>query len=633
MQTSQNRATHGWVLLFAIVFTLTSQTFTLADSPSALDEKIDEAKSHLVAVPVSEVDRTRRVLDRALAKLDALFLRSDEETDWGWREYLRWEDLTTTLDSETPDLSVLRRTYDYLRRKHEGLEMEHFTDVRSALNDFINASHFTRQENQVQLYAELLDELKDAVKAANQNPSAASNSTLGRILGTLEAAGQVPGLVSDVRSHFGQPNLMARVSNSFIARNTEQTIDDQREVSEEILGSQQTGQAHTLGTVTLNTVTNPDQAELKAVLEATTTAQNIGRRPIGNLGTIVIHSDSESQATASKSILIKDGHLSSTAARACATTRTKINKVSAPRFISKFATRQVHRKKGKAESIASQRVARRLEDQFDERVAESVGQANDNVTKEVRYPLIRLDAYPEAINFSTTEEDLNLEVVQAGQFQVGTGDEAPPISDDSDAALVVHQSAINNLAESILGGKTITDRMAAELLEVANQGDLPEEFSVDRTNPWSITLAKYQPVTVELGDSKITVNIRGSRFRRGGSSVNDMIQVSATYRIEKTSKGVKLSREGDVELTYPGKEQLTVEQTAVKSFLLVKFNYLFKDLAETTGVQFPGRFEDKAPMELAVFEMSRGWLSLAWKQAEGEADSSSVAQVSVTEER
>ena len=235
------------------------------------------------------------------------------------------------------------------------------------------------------------------------------------------------------------------------------------------------------------------------------------------------------------------------------------------------------------------------------------------------------------MNFSTTEEDLNLEVVQAGQFQVGTTDEAPPISDDSDAALVVHQSAINNLAESILGGKTITDRMAAELLEVANQGDLPEEFSVDRTNPWSITLAKYQPVTVELGDSKITVNIRGNRFRRGGSSVNDMIQVSATYHIEKTSKGVKLSREGDVELTYPGKEQLTVEQTAVKSFLLVKFNYLFKDSAETTGVQFPGRFEDKAPMELALFEMSSGCLSLAWKQAESAADPSSVAQVSVTE--
>ena len=631
MQTSQNRATHGWVLLLAIVFTLTSQTLTLADSPSAFDEKIDAAKAHLVAVPVSEVDRTRRVLDRALAKLDALFLRSDEETDWGWREYLRWEDLTTTLNSETPDLSILRRTYDYLRRKHEGLEMAHFTDVRSALNDFINASNFTRQENQVQLYAELLDDLKEAVKVANQTPSAASNSTLGRILGTLEAAGQVPDLVSDVRSHFGQPNLMARVSNSFIVRNTEQTIDDQREVSEEILGSQQTGEAHTLGTVTLNTVTNPDQAELKAVLEATTTAQNIGRRPIGNLGTIVIHSDSESQATASKSILIDDGRLRSTAARARATTRTKINKVSAPRFISKFATRQVHRKKGKAESIASQRVARRLEDQFDERVSESVGQANDNVTKEVRYPLIRLDAYPEAMNFSTTEEDLNLEVVQAGQFQVGTTDEAPPISDDSDAALVVHQSAINNLAESILGGKTITDRMAAELLEVANQGDLPEEFSVDRTNPWSITLAKYQPVTVELGDSKITVNIRGNRFRRGGSSVNDMIQVSATYQIEKTSKGVRLSREGDVELTYPGKEQLTVEQTAVKSFLLVKFNYLFKDSAETTGVQFPGRFEDKAPMELAVFEMSSGWLSLAWKQAEGEADSSNVAQVAVTE--
>jgi hypothetical protein len=85
-----------------------------------------------------------------------------------------------------------------------------------------------------------------------------------------------------------------------------------------------------------------------------------------------------------------------------------------------------------------------------------------------------------------------------------------------------------------------------------------------------------------------------------------------------------------VELTYPGKEQLTVEQTAVKSFLLEKFKVLFKDSAETSGVQFPGRFEEKAPMELAVFKMSSGWLSLAWAQADEVPAESTVAQASAT---
>lgn len=627
MQTSQNRATHGWVFLFAIVFTLTVPPFAETAFSSDLDQKIEEAKSHLAAVPASEIDRTRVVLDRALEDLDALLLRSDEETDWGWREYLRWEDFTAALNSETPDLAVLRRTYDYLRRKNEGLEMKHFTNVRSALIDYINASHFTRQENQVQLYSELLDQLKGAIVVAQEDPSAESYSRLGRILGTLDAAGQVPGLVNHVRSHFAQPNLIARVSNDFIERNTAQTIDDQRSVSEEILGSQQTGEAHTVGTVTLKTVPNQKYAELEAVLTATTTAQNVGRRPIGNLGTIVIHSDSESSATAKKKILIDDGDLTSTAARACATTKTKIKKVCAPQFISKFATRQVHRKKGKAEAIASQRIARRLEQQFNERVAESLGEANNNFTTEVHHPLIQLDAHPEVIQFSTTDDELRLEVVQAGGFQVGTSSQAPAISADTDAAVVVHQSAVNNITEAVFGGKTITDRMAAEWLEVANQGDLPEEFQVNRDNPWSITLSKYQPVTVEFGDSQVTVNIRGSRFRRGGESINDTIQISAKYGIEKTDKGVKLSRVGDVELTYPGKEQLTVEQTAVKSFLLEKFKVLFTDSAETSGVRFPGRFEEKAPMELAVFEMSSGWLSLAWAQADETPVDSDVAQV------
>ena len=286
------------------------------------------------------------------------------------------------------------------------------------------------------------------------------------------------------------------------------------------------------------------------------------------------------------------------------------------KLISKIATRQVYRSKPKAEAIASQRVARRIATQFDNRVAESLLQANANFTDEVHHPLIRLDAHPEEINFATTSDELTMSVVQAGQYQVASAKAAPQLETRSDAAVVVHQTAVNNLAEAVLGGKTITDQLAAEWLEVANQGDLPPEFKISRDNPWSITLAKYQPVSVEFGESELYVRIRGSRFKRGQEQVNDTIEVSANYSIEKTEKGVRLTRRGDVELSYPGKEQLTVEQTAVKSFLLEKFKVLFKDSAETTGVTFPGRFADKAPLELTVFNMSDGWLALAWLQSQ-----------------
>ena len=116
--------------------------------------------------------------------------------------------------------------------------------------------------------------------------------------------------------------------------------------------------------------------------------------------------------------------------------------------------------------------------------------------------------------------------------------------------------------------------------------------------------------------SVLEIRIRGSQFRRGVEKVSDLIEVSASYAIEKTERGVRFTRQGDVALEYPGKEQLTVEQTAVKSFLLEKFEVLFREQGETTGLQFPGRFAEKAPMNLSAFSMSGGWLTLAWDQVD-----------------
>ena len=328
MQSLQDRVTQGGVLLFTMLTALLL-TGPLAAQQSELFEAIDRAKAGVTAVPESEVVRARSRLDTTMDDLAALLERSGEETEWGWKEYLHWEELTEQLQREAPDLKTLRRTYDNLRRKHEGLELRQFLAVRESLIDYINALSFTSQPNQSELFRGLLDQLREAVESAQRDPSAESYSLLGRILGTLESADQAPEVVRLVRKEFGHPNLVARIAGDFITRNTEQAIDDSRPVSEEILGSYQTGTASTSGRVTLHTVPNSTQAELRATLTAETASKNVGRRPVGKLGNVVIYSDSFSKVTATKRILIDDGDLSSCASQARATTCTDIHGVCA----------------------------------------------------------------------------------------------------------------------------------------------------------------------------------------------------------------------------------------------------------------------------------------------------------------
>lgn len=607
-----------WVRMTIWAFLLVgcvSQGVTQHLAAQDLESHIAAAKQELSPVTEAQVDALRTELKASLASLDQLLIKSGEDIQYGWHEYLEWPELNSQVSAATPDLLFLGKIRERLRRKDEGLELPAFQKLRHHLVAFIDKAFFLQQADQNALYTSLLDRLPAAVAEARANPNPENLSVLGRILGRLDAAGQAPHVVQSVRSEFGQPNLVARVSGDFISRNTAQPVDDTRPVSEMILGTHQVGTAHTLANVTLRPVPNAHRAELVATLDGTTTSENTGYRPLGRRNQVVIRSTSDSTVTAWKRIFLGDGSVETCPAWADACTKSTIHSVCAPELLSGLVTKQVYKKKGEAEAIAAQRLERRMSTQFDERVAESLVETNTNLTKEVHEPLLRLDAHPQSVNMSTTSDALHLSVLQAGVEQLSAPTVAPAVDPTHDAAIVMHQSAVNNLAEAVFGGKTIRDRQVAEWVEIGT-GDLPAEFRINRNEPWSITFAQYQPVVIEFTESSLKVRIRGTRFTRGDEAVENLIEISAAYAIEKTENGVKLTRQGDVELTFPGTDQPTVQQTAVKSFLLEKFRVLFKDSGETKGVRFPGRFQEKSPMTLALFQMHEGWLQLAWQQSE-----------------
>lgn len=599
----------GWLVAVLCSCFLSLGAVVADDS---LASKVEAARGQLKPLTTADLEATRGQLKSALIRLDALLVANGDEIRSGWRTYLRWEELEAQVSAETPDTTVVAKVQQSMRRKYAGLELPAFTNVRKELGEFAAVAFMVANPDQIKIYQALLDLVQKTYDEAEADPSPEKLSVLGRSVDRLSAYGQAPEVVAHVRARYSNANVVARVSGEFIAGNSEQPVDDTRPVSEMILGTHQQGTARTVGTVTIRPVPNSSHAQFMATLSGTSTGANRGTRAIGR-NTLVINSTSVSSVDANKLLFLAPGGLQTCPAEARACTRTTICSICAPPLLSGFISKQVYKSKSEAESIAAGRLAYRTEQSFDERVETALAENRANMQTEVRAPLAQLDAAPQSWRTWTTSDAMMAELLQANSEQLAAGGEAPELDPSADVAMALHQTAVNNLAEAVFGGKKVTDRQVAEWVELGS-GDLPRELRISQDERWSITFDSYQPITVEFGDGTLTVRFRGRRFERADEVVEDLIQISATYKVERTEQGVRMTRQGEVEVTFPDREQLNIERRGIRQFMQTKFQALFPESRETEGIRFPGKFAEKAPLHLSMFEMHGGWVNLSWTQ-------------------
>ncbi|MEZ6107352.1 MAG: hypothetical protein R3B96_14840 [Pirellulaceae bacterium] len=583
-----------------------------------------------LAAPLTDEDvaAAKADLQSALDRLNDQLTRNGDEIRDGWRLYLRWEEIDAQVAAPSPNLAVLVEVRDSMRRRHPGLELPAFQNLRAELTAFIGLMTYAQVPDQVGAYNALLDQLAALDAEAQSAPTASNYSLMGRIADRLENAHQAPGVVEFLRARYGSPNIVARVSADFIESNSERAVDDTRPVSEVILGTQQRGTARTVGTITVRPTANAQRAELIATLRGTSTGANVGTRSLGR-NTLVINSTSDSTLEARKRLFLTPSGIESCPTTTEACTRSTILSICAPRLLSRLVTKQVYKSKPEAEAIAASRLERRTSDSFDEQFADAVAENRASMQDEVRSPLQRLDAAPRQWRSWTTNQAMMLEALQANGEQLGAPSAHPELDATADIAMALHQTGINNLAEAVFGGKRVTDRQVAEWVEVGS-GDLPRELRIAQDNRWAIVFAPYQPITVEFGDGTLTARLRGTSFERAEETLNELIEISATYAVVRTEQGVRLTRQGDVEVTFPGREQLNIERRGIRTFMQEKFQALFPEERETEGIRFPGRFADRAPLKLAQFELQGGWLSLSWQQTEPLAADETEGEVALS---
>jgi len=595
----------------------------MADTPpepsiplAQLPEACREAKEDFRPLGEANLQPARTDLTEALGRLDQSLCASGKKGE-DWRAYLNWDDIQTQLDREEPlDLAVLDALYKKLTAGHAGLRLVQFVDVREALWRYITVARSAQSPDLKQGYEKLMDDLADRLGKYLAEPDAETALVLGEAVRWLDATSQAPELIDAVQHHLVRPNLLLQVSADVVAAGIAGPVDDTEPVREVILGTNIHGTGHTTGETTVRLIPDPDRAVIEVILRGTTESDNIGYN-----GPVRIHSTGTTQIDGRKRLRLDATGIDALPATSDAATRTDINGIRSKRgsrVVERAARRRASEQKGQAEVIASQRAERRVNERIDCQAAEMIDRVNRAFVDKFRKPLRQRKLFPRQLAFSTTDEALHVAALQASAAQLAAPTAPPELAQQPDLAVRVHESLINNLAAEALAGLTLRDETLQSAL-VDLLGELPDRLKADEDEePWGITFADRQPISVAFADGQFRVTIRGRRYYKGEERHPGM-DVTAVYKLAVAEEGLRAVRQGDLRILppnfVPDKDRLAPRQIVIQTLLERRFGKIFKEEMIGEGLLLPGNWEKAGKMRPVQLVCQHGWLTIAWKRS------------------
>jgi len=552
-------------------------------------------------------------LRRALDDLDAMLKISASGA--AWRDYLDWPALEVQAAAGAkPDVDELYDLYELLDAEEDGLELREFAAVRQAVGAYLEAAVAASSPEAPAALERRLGKIDAALRKAAETGAAEPLEGIGPLLARLEESGQAPGTVARVRAALGRPNLLVTVHESLANQAGSRPVDEVAPICDTVLGTPVRGMGRTVGTVRIDFVPATGSALVDLVLEATNHSRTRGtQRPV------TVHTVGRAEVTARKRIVLVEDGITPLPAEACVTLDTRtvgidVHTQCAEGLIRKIAARKVEKLRPEAEAISSAKARRKARDQFEEQAAERLAQADRDYQAKFRDRLREQGLYPDLLQYATDDERLTVTARRAGTEQTAAFSTPPAVASAAGFGAQLHETFVNNVAETLLAGRTIT-REFVEKQYADNNLTVPESLKEDpKQPPWSITFAKRRPVELDLSDSKVRLTVRGSRYKSGEREFPAM-NVWVTYEIKEENGRFRLVRDGDVQIYPPdfvpgGPDRLSGPQTSLRRILQTRFNKVFEPEIVVKPVTLPGEMAKIGPLELVQLVARKdGWLT------------------------
>jgi hypothetical protein len=496
--------------------------------------------------------------------------------------------------------------------------MPQFAAVRRAVGVYLEAANAATNPQAAETYLQRLDKLAAAVAAGAAAGTPDHLDPVGPLLARLEESGQAPGAVARIRAAVTRPNLFVEVDEGLLAKAVNRPVNEVSPINDVVLGTRVRGIGRTSGFVRLDFIPSSNGAVVDIALDGTNEFDTKGSQ-----GPVTVRTLGTTKVDARKRLIIDDKRITAlpVEARTATDTRTAgigVNKKIGQRLIRRIASRKVAEMRPQAEAIAEGRTREKVREQFETETATAISRASRDYEARFRRPLMERGWYPELLQLSTGQSRLCVVARKSLPDQIAAFTPPPAIDPDAVLSARLHESMANNAAEITLGGRTITQQFVEEQLKKNNIATPPELQNDAGQKPWSITFAKQRPVELDVGDGRVKMTVRGIGYTSGDREFPPM-NIWAAYRVEPGHPGVRLVRDGDVQIYPPdfvpgGGKKLSASQTSLRGILQKRFNKVFKEVIDIEPLPLPGELAKAGPLPMEQFDARKdGWVAVGWR--------------------
>lgn len=587
-----------------------------------LPEAVRRLKATSAQVSPDDLQAAKRSAAEAARELDDYFARGGRKYQRDWRRYLRGKDaeaaaLDTSAEAPLDRLLILRRQ---LHKGHEGLELPLFKRLAKRVDGLVERLRRTDGAEDVNAqFQQRLDELATALESGDV--SGERFALVGRVVDWLEQRGLARDVTRSVRAHYWRPNLFVQVSGPMVAEGMATKVDDQREVCDLILGTSISGTGHTTGNVTAALVPSTDRATIDTWFRGHTLSDTVGANRSARIFT-----KARTNLLARKRLFFTGDGFASLRTSTEANTNADITGIGSTkggfmgRIVQRVASKRVAQSKQLSEEISARHAEALFSERFDAQAGERLDKANQNYYAKLKRPLMNAGAFPVRLRSSSSKDELKIVAVQAEGPQVSAPAEPPQPPTGVDLGVRLHETMIRNFTQSTLAGKTVNDQQMKQWM-IDTFGKLPKQLEEDEAedrDPWSITFAAPEPVSVQFGDDKFSITIHGSGYTSGENRYRAM-NVTADYHIERDGDDLHVKRDGDLKIYPPGfeqgKDRLSVPQQTLRRLLERRFGKVFTPELELDDIELAGDWKQIGVLHLGNLAARDGWLTAGWVRA------------------
>ncbi|MDA1049495.1 MAG: hypothetical protein O3C40_03320 [Planctomycetota bacterium] len=622
-------------LCFSVAFSLIAASFANFAQAESTADLVRAAKGQARAITPEDVADAKARLLKDVQTLEAFLRANAGEQATARRELVKLDAMKAELaQEEAPSRQILGQSLIAYSENEAGLEAKAFTDVRKSLGDYLDRLYISGFEGFSQEYDRRIDELTTQLEAYEAAPSTKRAAEIGSSLEWFDRAGQIESVTSSIRGRHSHPNLHVVASQQLVGSGVRDAIDTTEPLREYILGASVRGTTRLTGNVDLDLIPSEERVAFDITLAGDAVSNNVSYKR-----GVSIYSTGYTNVNASKRVYFDTEGVTSDAATATASTSSNVSSIAAKcNLVRKIAWKQVNQKKHQAERIASGKAASRVAGRVDGQAGETLAEANENFQDKFRSPLIRRESFPELFDLSTTDTQLLVRLLRAGRAQLAAPGPAPQLQGEFDLGARVHESIAGNFSESMIGGVMLTDERIVEMYKQAEM-EVPEDLKITQdSEPWAITFARSQPISVEFANGGVKVSVLCLNLHQG----EGYSPVSLPLKDDKTEKlyrpEIRISREYDLTTPNDGglqlvsKGDLSIEfidlngepakmygarHAAAVGFLSKKFSAMLKPkLPEeaTDGISLKGRWARIGKLKARVANAADGWLSIGWEQ-------------------